>query len=125
MNSNNAKLRLSIVIFVDRRVKVESWERLLLRVAKADFYIRGLFRKEESFLYKTISITQKFFLRYKSGFHIAGHICKIYNIYNNYENRSSYHCLISSSGWVVHCVLLQKQHQDLRVEQEALSRIFT
>ena len=34
-----------------------------------------------------------------------------------------YHCLISSSGWVAHCVLLQKQHQNLRVEQEGLSRI--
>ena len=30
--------------------------------------------------------------------------------------------LISSSGWVAHCVL-QKQHHDLLVEQEALSRI--
>ena len=34
-----------------------------------------------------------------------------------------YHCLISSSGWVAHCVLLQKQHHDLLVEQEGLSRI--
>ena len=34
-----------------------------------------------------------------------------------------YHCLIFCSGWVAHCVLLQKQHHDLLVEQEALSRI--
>ena len=42
-----AKPRPSIAIFIDRRVKVESLKRLLLRAAKADFYARGLYRKRK------------------------------------------------------------------------------
>ena len=42
-----AKPRPSIAIFIDRRVKVESYKLLLLRVAKADFYTRGIFRSTE------------------------------------------------------------------------------
>ena len=64
----------------DRRSPFSSIVELKSKVRNGYYFVllRQIFISEVSierrkFLYKTISITQKLFLRYRHGFHIAGH----------------------------------------------------